>query len=63
MRVKTKIVVTIEMDLSDYDMLLDTLGEATKVKSRLYPTLNKKAKDLYLDLYTMGRETLNAKDE
>jgi len=53
MRVKTKRVVTIEMDNSDYSMLLDTLGEASKVRSRVYPSLNEKAAMLY-GLMTAG---------
>ncbi len=47
MIVTSKRVVQIEMDKVDYEMLLDTLGEASKVRSKLYPSLNEKAALLY----------------
>ncbi len=47
MRVTSKRVVQIEMDKVDYEMLMDTLGEASKVRSKIYPSLNEKAALLY----------------
>jgi hypothetical protein len=47
MKVTSKRVVLLEMDKVDYEMLMDTLGEASKVRSKLYPSLNEKAALLY----------------
>ncbi len=47
MKIERKKVVVIEMDGVDYEMLLDTLGEASKVRSKIYPSLNEKAALLY----------------
>ncbi len=47
MIVNRKRIVVIEMDNVDYNMLLDTLGEASKVRSKLFPSLNEKAALLY----------------
>ena len=47
MKVTRKRVVLVEMDNVDYEMLLDTLGEASKVRSKLFPSLNEKAALLY----------------
>jgi len=42
--VKRKRVVVLEMEEFDYTMLLDTLGQAAKVRSKLFPLLNETAK-------------------
>jgi hypothetical protein len=47
MRVQSKRTMVLEMDRSDYMMLLDTLSEASKVRSKLFPSLNEKAAMLY----------------
>lgn len=47
MRLSRKKVVVLEMDDADYQMLCDTIGQASKVRSKLYPLLNEQAKTLY----------------
>lgn len=47
MRVTTQKVVVIEMAAYDYTMLCDTLHEASKVRTRLFPSLNEKAAMLF----------------
>ena len=72
MRVTSKRVVALEMDNVDFQMLLDTLGEASKVRSKIYPSLNEKAALLYgsITAAEMGdtfirdiTEGVDAKDE
>lgn len=69
MKVTRKRVVQIEMDRVDYEMLVDTLGEASKVRSKLYPSLNDKAASLYgsitaadISFPPTREEVANAKD-
>ena len=47
MRVRHQRVVVIEMASYDYTMLCDTLHEASKVRTRLFPSLNEKAAMLF----------------
>lgn len=63
MRVKTKRVVTVEMDNSDFAMLLDTLEEASQVRSKLFPLLNQKANTLRDELVEAGGGRTRAQDE
>ncbi len=57
MRVTTKQVVNIEMDNIDFDALLRTLEEASKVRSKLFPLMNQRAALLRGSL-TEGRTLL-----
>ena len=57
MIVRTKQVVSIEMDNVDFDLLLHTLEEASKVRSKLYPLMNQRAAQLR-DSLTEGRMLL-----
>ncbi len=62
MIVTTKQVVDIQMDNTDFDMLLLTLEEASKVRSKLYPLMNQKA-ELLRDSLTVGRGLFVVKPE
>ena len=57
MRVTTKQVVNIEMGNDDFHLLLYTLEEASKVRSKLYPLMNQRAARLR-DSLTEGRGTI-----
>ena len=54
MIVTTKQVVNIEMDNTDFDALLHTLDEASKVRSKLFPLMNQRA-TILRDSLTEGR--------
>lgn len=57
MIVTTKQVVNIQMDNIDFDALLRTLEEASKVRSKLFPLMNQRAA-LLRESLTEGRTLL-----
>lgn len=46
MKVNRRQLITIEMEVSDFYALRDILDEASNVRSRIYPLLNKRAADI-----------------
>lgn len=56
-RVTRKRMVVLEMEASYYHMLQDVLGQASRVRSRVYPVLNETARMFLNQLTEQPRES------